>query len=131
MNDAADAFEAVTQEASKALFNRRYRLAVLAHVAGSHEPELYVREVARALRIADNQVSPDFRALCTVGALERTSDGQRHDWHRKVTDHPVWAFADEALRVLAEHHQPHRVASVLTSYRSVVLGLGRDRLQDG
>ena len=117
-----DGFARTVEAASRALFNRKYRLAVLAHVASRAEGAVYVREVARRLGIADNQIAPDFKALRQIGALEEVETPDRESWHRRV-DHPVWGFARDTLRHLAERHSSERAEVTLSLYCYQCLGL--------
>ena len=103
MNHGPDAFNRLIEDASRALFKRKHRLAVLADIAQREPGAVYVRDVARRLGIADNQIAPDFEALRKIGALEAIETNDRESWHQRV-NHPIWQFALDTVEHLRETH---------------------------
>ena len=115
MNHEADRFAARVEEVSRALFKRRHRLAVCGWIRAV-DGAFYVREIASALGIGDNQIAPDFAALREIDALERFETPDRENWHR-AADHPLWPFVDQLLRDLAETESPGSGEMLLARFR--------------
>lgn len=130
MKREADRLLALVEEVSRALFKRRHRLTVFAAVAFAAGDVHYAREVAARLGVADNQISPEFDALRTLGALQEIETSDRERWHHRV-DHPIWDFTRNTVGTLATRMSPSAPDALVSDFTASVLGLEQSTTTSG